>query len=295
MSQTAEQRREPEQPSGTDQAAAPTAASAEGGVTLKSRSLAERLDAVRWLTAPVAAVVIALAGWQLLSVFSDGWVPGIGQIVERSDNVWSGNDVIGDTLTTLRRIFTVFLFTVILGTIIGVAAGFSRRLRAFLRPILTIALAIPDLVYIIMIILVLGLAESSGLTALVLAICPLVVNVVMNATIDRNKSLDEMAKTYRFSLGTYAAQVLWYQLKPAIHAGTRTAFAFSWKLMVLLEGLTQNTGIGAAIMDHFDFRRVPEMIVLAVYFTILMKLIEVLIIDRLFDDRRVQKKQGVPQ
>lgn len=271
-----------------DQAPDPTAASAEGGTAPKARRPIG--ESTRWLTAPIVAIALALGGWQVLSYFSDGWVPGLGDIVERSENVWTDEDLLSDTLTTLRRIFTVFICTVIIGTVIGILAGFSRRFRAFLRPILTIALAIPDLVYIIMIILVLGLAESSGLTALVLAIAPLVINVVMNATLDRNKSLDEMAQTYRFSLATYIVQVLWYQLKPAIHAGTRTAFAFSWKLMVLLEGLTQNTGIGAAIKDHFDFRRVPEMIVLAVSFTILMKLIEVLIIDRLFDDRKVKRQ-----
>lgn len=240
----------------------------------------------RWLTAPAVALLIFIALWEFLSWFSDGWLPGLVEIAERSGRVWTSETLWSDVLTTLRRVFTVFIATVVAGTVIGVAAGFSRRLRAFLRPILTIALAIPDLVYIIMVILILGLAESSGLISLVIAIAPLVINVVMNATLDRNKSLDEMAKTYRFSAMTYATQVLWYQLRPAIHAGTRTAFAFSWKLMVLLESLTRPDGIGAAIMTEFRYMRPAEMITYAVLFTVLMKLIEVLIADRLFDDRQ---------
>jgi NitT/TauT family transport system permease protein len=230
--------------------------------------------------APALAILVGLGVWELASITSEGWVPSLADLFAATGSVFSSDTLAVDVLITLRRVLLVWAGSVAVGLILGVAAGFSWRLRAFLRPILAVALAVPDIVYIIIVILILGTAESSGILAVILAIAPLVINVTMASVLARDVRLDEMAAAYRFGPATYMRHVLWYQLRPAAEAAARTSFAFSWKLIVLLEAITSPDGVGARIMQEFKFLRPAEMIVYALLFTALMKTIEVLVIDR---------------
>lgn len=230
--------------------------------------------------APALALLVGLGVWELASITSDGWVPSIADLFAATGSVFSSDTLVADLLITLRRVLLVWAGSVAVGLVLGVAAGFSWQLRAFLRPILAVALAVPDIVYIIIVILILGTAESSGILAVILAIAPLVVNVTMASVLARDVRLDEMAAAYKFGPPTYMRHVLWYQLRPAAEAAARTSFAFSWKLIVLLEAITSPDGIGARIMQEFKYLRPAEMIVYALLFTALMKAIEVLVIDR---------------
>ncbi|AQA02161.1 hypothetical protein BVC93_06665 [Mycobacterium sp. MS1601] len=235
---------------------------------------------VKRFGAPALAILVGLGVWELASITSDGWVPSIADLFEATGSVFSSDTLVSDLLITLRRVLLVWAGSVAVGLILGVAAGFSWQLRAFLRPVLAVALAVPDVVYIIIVILILGTAESSGIVAVILAIAPLVINVTMASVLTRDIRLDEMAAAYKFGPLTYMRHVLWYQLRPAAEAAARTSFAFSWKLIVLLEAITSPDGIGARIIQEFKFLRPAEMIVYALLFTALMKAVEVLVIDR---------------
>jgi len=236
--------------------------------------------------APALAVAVGLGVWELASISSEGWVPSLADLIGATGSVFASDTLVADLLTTLRRVLLVWAGSVAVGLILGIAAGFSWQLRAFLRPILAVALAVPDIVYIIIVILILGTAESSGIAAVILAITPLVINVTMASVLARDVRLDEMAAAYKFGPLTYIHHVLWRQLRPAAEAASRTSFAFSWKLIVLLEAITSPDGIGARIMQEFKYLRPAEMIVYALLFTALMKAIEVMVINRFLQDRR---------
>jgi NitT/TauT family transport system permease protein len=160
------------------------------------------------------------------------------------------------------------------GIALGVAMGLSRRITAFFRPIVVLGLAVPDPVYIIVAILVLGTDESSGLIAMILALIPFVVNIVVSGVRSRDRGLDEMSSVYRLGRRRYLTDVVARQVAPALIAATRTCFAFSWKLVVLVEALTQPRGIGAQIYLSFRLLRPDHMIALALIFILLLRAVE---------------------
>lgn len=101
-------------------------------------------------------------------------------------------------------------------------------MEAFFPPLVVISLAIPDPVYIILAILVLGTEESSRLIAMTIALVPFVVNIVVAGVHARDVGLDEMSGAYRFGAKRYLVDVIGYQIAPALLAAARTSFAFSW-------------------------------------------------------------------
>jgi ABC-type nitrate/sulfonate/bicarbonate transport system permease component len=226
-----------------------------------------------WL-ALAAAIAIAIAAWQIVTWISDGWVPALGEIWAALVDAVTDEATWSDVLVTSKRILIAFVAATAIGIAIGFAMGLGRRAEAFFRPLVVMGLAIPDPVYVIVVILVLGTDESSGLIALTLALVPFVVTIVHAAVKARERQLDQMAAVYRLGRRRYLTQVLARQVTPALFAAARTSFAFAWKIVVLVEALSQPEGVGAAIYTAFRLLDPAEMIALALIFIVLMRLVD---------------------
>jgi ABC-type nitrate/sulfonate/bicarbonate transport system permease component len=227
------------------------------------------------------AMLIALAFWQLATFISDGWVPSLPRILEAFLDDLRNPVVYESIWITFRRILITFAASTLVGVFLGVGMALSKHVEALIRPVVVIGLAIPDPVYVIIAILVLGTEESSGLVAMTIALIPFVVNIVVAGVHARDLGLDEMSAVYRFGARRYLVEVVGRQITPALLAAARTSFAFSWKLVVLVEALSQPEGIGAQIYYAFRLLRPAEMIALALIFVLLMRAIDVLVFERL--------------
>jgi NitT/TauT family transport system permease protein len=228
----------------------------------------------RRIHAFVVASLIALGVWQAATIISDGWVPSLARIAAAFVEDATTADVWAEISITFRRILITFSAATAIGIGLGIAMGLSRKIAAFFRPIIVIGLAVPDPVYIIVAILVLGTEESSGLVALVIALVPFVVNIVASGVRARDEGLDEMSAVYRLGRRRYVLDVVGRQVAPALLAATRTSFAFAWKLIVLVEALTQPRGIGAQIYYAFRLLRPDHMISLALLFIVILRATE---------------------
>lgn len=229
----------------------------------------------------VIASLLALGVWQITTFISGGWVPSLWRIFKAMGADATTASIYTDIWITLRRIFITFAAATAIGIGLGVAMGLSRRVTAFFRPLVVMALAVPDIVYIIMAILVLGTDESSGLIAMVLALIPFVVNIVIGGVDARDPGLDEMSSVYRIQRRRYLVDVVGWQVSPALMAATRTCFAFAWKLVVLVEALSQPRGIGAQVYYSFRLLRPDHMIAQAILFIVVLRLVEAIMFNPL--------------
>lgn len=175
---------------------------------------------------------------------------------------------------TLLRVLAAFVAATLLGGILGIAVGLSKRAEAFFQPLLAVGLAVPDPVYIIFAILAVGVGEGAGFVALTIALTPFVSNIVRSSVHARDATLDEMVKVYRIPPWRAFRHSLFPQLIPALVTAARFSFALSWKLVVVVEALGQPDGIGAAIFQAFNLLRMREMLALAILFTVLMQVLE---------------------
>ncbi|WP_198144861.1 ABC transporter permease [Pseudorhodobacter aquimaris] len=182
---------------------------------------------------------------------------------------------------TLGRILMAFICATFVGTALGLTIGLSERAEAFFQPLLALALAVPDPVYIIFAILALGTGEAAGFVALTVAVTPFVTNIVRSNIHARDKSLDEMAQIYHLPRNVRLTTVLAPQMVPALLTAIRFSFALSWKLVVVVEAIGQPNGIGADIFHSFRLLRMREVAAIAIIFIIAMQLLELGVLGRL--------------
>ena len=94
-----------------------------------------------------------------------------------------------------------------------------------------------------------------------------------------------MSQVYRLGRKSYVTEVLARQIAPALLVAARTSFAFAWKIVVLVEALSQPQGIGSQMYYAFRLLRPADMIALALIFIVLMRVVETLAFG--FAERRL--------
>lgn len=230
----------------------------------------------RPVLATTTAVVLFIIAWEFTGWASGGWLPSSLDVASKLVPVITDPVTLSNMWVTSYRILIAFIATTILGSLLGIAMGLNRYFEAFFRPLTVIALAIPDPVYIIFAILILGTDESTGIIALAIAVLPFVLNVAHSAVKARDVDLDGMAKVYRLGTRRYLTEVIIGQVAPALVVAARTSFAFSWKIVVLVEAISQPLGIGSQIYTSFRLLRYDEMIATTLLFIVIMRAVDYL-------------------
>lgn len=228
----------------------------------------------------VVALGVGIALWEIGVVFSDGWVPSTFEVGRAVAEQAASPEFYTNLAITLKRVGITFVACLLIACIVGTAMGTSKTVRALLRPLVVIGLAIPDPVTIILAVLILGISESSGLIAMVVEITPFIVVIVAGAVESRDAGLDEMGHVYRLSTRRWLSDVVARQIAPSLMVAARTSFLFLWKVVILMEALTQSDGIGPQIQFAFRLFRPDDMIAVAVLFILAMQLIDWMIFRR---------------
>jgi ABC-type nitrate/sulfonate/bicarbonate transport system permease component len=225
----------------------------------------------------IVAIALGMAVWTIVSITSGGWVPSVASIFEEMREQLATPETYEQIWVTGRRIILVYAAVLVVGTLVGTLMGLNAHVRAFLRPLVVTGLAIPDVVYFILAALILGTDESASLVAMGIAVIPYVINIIAAGAQARDPGLDEMSKAYRITRRRYLWDIVGLQMTPSFLAASRTGFAFTWKLVVLMEAITQPNGVGSQIYLSFRLLRPDEMISLAVIFAVLVLLVDVVV------------------
>jgi len=243
------------------------------GAGLTLGRLVGRLPTLR-LAAAAVAIGSMLLIWEVMSIYYRPWVPDI-----RATLVAMGSELASPSFweaffITLGRVLAAFAAASVVGAVVGLVIGLSERAEAFCQPLLALALAVPDPVYIIFAILAFGTGELAGFIALTVAVVPFIANIVRSNVHARDRSLDQMAQIYHLPRSVRLVAVLIPQLVPALLTAMRFSFALSWKLVVVVEAIGQPDGIGSAIFHSFRQLRMREVAAIAIIFIIVMQLLE---------------------
>lgn len=238
----------------------------------------------------VAAVAAALGIWWPLTFVFDPFLPTPWRVVTSFVDAFTSGDIYEHIAISLRRVVFAWVVSVILGTAIGIWMGRSRLTEAFLSPWVMVGLALPGPVIILFSVLLIGVDESSRLVALTVAVTPFVVNIVHQGVRAVDPGLEEMAKVYRWSRRQWLRELLFPQIAAAIFAAVRFAFAFSWKIVLIVEALTTSEGVGGQLSFFFKLLRPDKVLAWVFTFTIILTLVDLLVFRRV--ERRIFAWRG---
>jgi NitT/TauT family transport system permease protein len=182
---------------------------------------------------------------------------------------------------TLLRLLISFSIAMILGCLIGILLGLYEKLNAFFDHWLVIFLNIPALVIIILCYVWFGLVEWAAILAVIINKLPHVIVTLREGTRALDKDLLQMAQCYQFGRIKTLRHVILPQLHPYLMSATRLGLALIWKIILVVELLGRNNGIGYQLHLFFQWFDIASLLAYTIAFISVIQVIEILILKPL--------------
>ena len=211
-----------------------------------------------------------LAAWWWASSLLPTPLTVMGRIVQ--DTLTGG--LLHDLGATLRRVGLAFVIAMLVGTVIGILMGRRRTADLLLDPWLMLFLNVPALVVIILAYVWFGLAESTAVLAIALNKIPNVAVTLREGARTLDQDLLEMARSFRIGRRKTLIYVTLPQLLPYFAVAARSGLALIWKVVLVVELLGRNDGIGFELHLFFQLFDVTGILAYSLAFILVMLTIE---------------------
>lgn len=233
------------------------------------------------------SLIAFLALWQTLSmILNTNALPSPYTVADVLWLEFKSGQLIYQVGVTLLRLVVSFTIAMLLGTAFGLALGLNKKLDAFFDNWLIIFLNIPALVIIILCYVWFGLVESAAILAVVINKLPNVIVTIREGARSLDQDLMDMARCYRFDKRKTFVHVIWPQLHPFFMSATRSGLALIWKIILVVELLGRNNGIGFQLHLFFQLFDVASILAYTIAFVAVIQIIEFAVLKPLDEKSR---------
>ncbi|MFZ7131568.1 MAG: ABC transporter permease [Eubacteriales bacterium] len=208
----------------------------------------------------IATWIVILGGWYFiteLKIFSSTLVPSPSKVLNTFlDILHNGYNKIslwGHLLASFERLFLALGLAIITAIPLGLLSGYFSKIRAVIDSVVEFYRPLPPLAYYTLLVLWLGIDNTSKITLLFLAAFAPIYIACVSAVTKINQDYILSAK----SLGANQSQIFFKIVLPAclpeIFTSVRTAMGFSYTTLVAAEMVAATSGIGWMVLDASNF------------------------------------------
>jgi NitT/TauT family transport system permease protein len=175
---------------------------------------------------------------------------------------------------TLARIIVAFVASMLAGIAIGLTMGLSSVVERSLLVLIPLMLTMPTILMVFLAVMWFGYSEAGGLVAVMAVVTPYVAVNIFEGTKAMDKSLIEMAMTFKAQRPLRIRKVYLPQLMPFIFSAFRYAFGVTWKIVALAETFGLKYGIGYMFFFWFGQFNMTQVLAWIIMFVVLMLILE---------------------
>jgi len=187
------------------------------------------------------------------------YFPPLTDVLSTFKDTWLFDRVGSDVVPSLERMFAGFAIAVVVGVLVGLALGRSRRARGATGPIVEFLRAIPPPALLPFAILVMGVGASMKIFVIAfVCVWPILLNTIDGAA-GIDPTLEETTRVYGIDRRDNLRHVVLPAAGPQIFAGVRTAVSLALILMVISEMVASTNGIGYFVLQSQRTFAIPEM------------------------------------
>lgn len=239
----------------------------------------------RRLLAPVIALVVALALWQLFAQVTQT-LPGPIQVVQDTwdpliiNPFYSEGDDKGlgwQTLASLQRVAIGYSLAAVVGILVGVLIGAFPLLYEAVDPMFQVLRTVPPLAWLPIALAIFKNSGPAGIFIIfVTAIWPIIYNTAVGVQ-QMPQDYKNVAKVLRLSSREYFFDILLPSIVPYMFTGLKLGIGLAWLAIVAAEMLRGDTGIGFFIWNSYNSGAISEVILALIYIGIVGFLLDKLI------------------
>jgi len=205
-------------------------------------------------------VALAIWEWQVrIGGLSALFFPAPSTIARTLARLVTSGELETHLSATLSRLFLGFALGGLPGLILGLAMGWSRRLRAIIDPLIAAAHPVPKIAVLPLIMIIFGIGESSKIVVVAVAVFfPMLINTMAGVR-QISPIYFEVAKNYGASLFKVLTRVVVPGSLPLVLTGTRLALNTALVLTIAVEVVAAQEGLGEMIWFAWQTLRTEEL------------------------------------
>lgn len=178
-----------------------------------------------------------------------------GTFLDLVRNGYKGHTLWAHLFASLRRLFTAYFFAVITAVPLGLLSGYVEKVRAVFEPVIAFIRPLPPLGYYTIIILWMGIGDSSKIFLLFLgAFAPIFVSCVSGVTRVKQNYINR-ARTLGANNRQIFVHVILPSSLPELSIGLRNAMSIAYSTSVAAEMVAAVSGIGWMVLDASKYLR----------------------------------------
>lgn len=167
-------------------------------------------------------------------------------------------------MVSAERVAKGFAIGTIVGLGFGIIIGLSKRIEHLLSVIIGVFRPIPLIAWVPMLILWMGIGESSKITLIAVgSFWPVLLNTIRGIQ-NTDKKLLEVAKVLEKSKAQVLVKIIIPSSVPFIFTGIRLGMGAAWSCVVAAEMIAAATGIGYLIMFARELSQ-PDVMLVGVF------------------------------
>jgi ABC-type nitrate/sulfonate/bicarbonate transport system permease component len=213
-----------------------------------------------WLPAVIVAVALTVWEWQVRSGgLSALFFPAPSTIGRTLIRLLTNGELAVNVGATLSRLLLGFALGGLPALILGMAMGWSRRLRAVVDPLIAAAHPVPKIAVLPLIMIIFGIGESSKVVVVaVAAFFPMLINTMAGVR-QISPIYFEVAENYGASLFKVFTRVVVPGSLPLVLTGARLALNVALLITIAVELVAAQQGLGEMIWFAWETLRTEEL------------------------------------
>ncbi|MGW1492103.1 nitrate ABC transporter permease [Streptomyces sp. NPDC002402] len=154
--------------------------------------------------------------------------------------------------TSLQRVFMGFALAAVAGVLAGLLIGASRRAWLAFNPVVQVLRPVSPLAWFpIWLAVFKDASQASIFVIFITALWPTLINTAAGAA-EIPQDHRNVARVFRFGHIAYLRHVLVPNALPSIITGLRLSMGIAWMVIVAVEMLSGNSGIGFFVWDSYN-------------------------------------------
>ena len=159
----------------------------------------------------------------------------------QDESVWREIDI------TLYRASVGFGLSLVLGSSLGLVAGFFATASMMSRPIVTILVGMPPTAWIVLAMIWFGMGDETVIFTIVVASFPIIFVGALQGTRTLDGDLKEMADSFNLPWHMKFFDIYFPHIFSYVFPAWVSGLGMSWKIVIMAELLATSDGMGALL------------------------------------------------
>lgn len=222
---------------------------------------------------PIISVIGMVVLWSLLYGYTT-FLPSPAEVLEDAVIMLGGSSIAEPILLSLWRLVVGLAFGFALGLILALQTMRGHFLEQVTNTYVRIGLTVPSLLVAFLGLVIFGISDWAAVMTVAIIVFPFAAVPMIQGVKSLDPELVKMGRVYRLSTLPAVRHVIVPHMAPYLFSAMRNSHALGWKVLVVAEIFTVQSGIGKEFSRAFSLFDLPRVIVWLIIFLLIIGIIE---------------------